>query len=95
MVFQGGAKKLAILGEKKQDHSQKSKNWALGNCWSLWKGLGMPKANCAKAGLSRPYKAPYPLSADYRPEIDVTPELGEADASYYHNLLGFYNGLWN
>jgi len=39
-------------------------------------------------GLRLPYKAPYPLSTDYRPEIDVTPELGEADASYNHTLIG-------
>ena len=39
-------------------------------------------------GLRLPYKAPYPLSTDYRPEIDLTPELGEADASYYHTLIG-------
>ncbi len=38
-----------------------------------------------------PYSAPNPLSIDYRPEIDVTPELGEADASYYQCLIGV---LW-
>jgi hypothetical protein len=33
--------------------------------------------------MKLPYTAPNPLSTDYRPELDVTPELGEADASYY------------
>jgi hypothetical protein len=37
------------------------------------------------------YKAPTPLSSGYRPKIDVSPELGEADASYYHSLIGV---LW-
>jgi hypothetical protein len=34
------------------------------------------------------YKAPNLLSTDYRPEIGVTPDLGEADALYYHNFIG-------
>ena len=52
------------------------------------KRLGMPKANQASKGHRLPHKAPNPLSTDYRPEIDVTPELGEDDASYYHTLIG-------
>ena len=39
-------------------------------------------------GLKLPYKAPNHLSTDYCPETDVTPELGETDASYYHTLIG-------
>ena len=41
-----------------------------------------------KKGMKLPYTAPNPLSTDYCPETDVTPELGEADASYYHTLVG-------
>ena len=43
-----------------------------------------------KKGMKLPYTAPNPLSTDYRPELDVTPELGgEAEASYYyHTLIG-------
>ena len=33
-------------------------------------------------------KAPTPLSNGYRPEIDMSPELESADASYYHSLIG-------
>ena len=33
-------------------------------------------------------KAPTPMSCGYRPEIDVTPELGPEDAAYYHSLIG-------
>ncbi len=29
-----------------------------------------------------------PLSNGYRPEIDMSPELESADASYYHSLIG-------
>ena len=28
------------------------------------------------------------MTSDYRPEIDITPELGEADAEYFHSLIG-------
>ena len=42
----------------------------------------------AKAGEELPYKAPTPLSSGYRPEIDVSPELGETDASHFHSLVG-------
>ena len=33
-------------------------------------------------------KAPTPLSNGYRPEIDMSPELEHADASYFHSLIG-------
>ena len=41
-----------------------------------------------KKGMKLPYTAPNPLPTDYRPELDVTPELGEAEALYYHTLIG-------
>ena len=28
------------------------------------------------------------MTSDYRPEIYITPELGEADATYFHSLIG-------
>ena len=28
------------------------------------------------------------MTSDYRPEIDITPEIGEADAAYFHSLIG-------
>ena len=28
------------------------------------------------------------MTSDYRPEIDITPELGEEDAAYFHSLIG-------
>ena len=33
-------------------------------------------------------KAPAPFQNNYRPEIEMTEELGEDDASYYHSLIG-------
>jgi len=38
--------------------------------------------------MKLPYKAPNPLTFDYCPEIDVSHELGEDDASYYQTLIG-------
>ena len=53
------------------------------------KGMKLPiAAHQAKQGCSLPYNAPNPLSTGYCPETDVTPELGEHDASYYHTLVG-------
>ena len=28
------------------------------------------------------------MTGGYRPEIDITPELGEEDAAYFHSLIG-------
>ena len=28
------------------------------------------------------------MTSGYRPEIDITPDLGEEDAAYFHSLFG-------
>ena len=28
------------------------------------------------------------MTSDYRPVIDITPDLGEVDAAYFHSLIG-------
>ena len=33
-------------------------------------------------------KVPAPFKNGYRPEIDMTEDLGEDDAVYYHSLIG-------
>ena len=35
-----------------------------------------------------PKKAPAPMSNEYRPEIDISPELNATDAAYYQSLIG-------
>ena len=42
----------------------------------------------AKTGEKLLYKAPTPISSRYHPEIDVSPELGDNDASTFHSLVG-------
>ena len=41
-----------------------------------------------KRGESLAAKSVTPMASGYRPEIDITPELGEADAAYFHSLIG-------
>ena len=40
-----------------------------------------------KKGQKLPAKAPPPLSSKYRPEVDISEELGEDESSYYHSLI--------
>jgi hypothetical protein len=70
------------------DHLQKKGNYGnyVPNCLRQ-KGTKLPTADQAKQGLLLPYNTPYPLSTGYPPEMDVTPELGEADALYYQTLV--------
>ena len=48
----------------------------------------LPAAHQDEKGCLWPHNAPNPLSSVYRPELDVMPELGEADALYYHTFVG-------
>ena len=41
-----------------------------------------------KIGLKLPSRTKTPLSSNYRPEIDVSPELNATDATYYQSLIG-------
>ena len=41
-----------------------------------------------KKGQKLPAKALTPLSSKYRPEVDISEELGEDEGSYYHSLIG-------
>ncbi len=67
------------------------KAWAFGSCQYVQSAIPNVEDHLTKAGEKLPYKAPTPLSSGYCPEIDVSPELGEDDASYFHSLVGV---LW-
>ena len=41
-----------------------------------------------KRGEGLAVKAVTPMTSGYRPEIDITPELGSEDAAYYHSIIG-------
>jgi hypothetical protein len=64
------------------------KAWAFGSCQYVQSAVRNVEDHLAKTGEKLPYKAPTPLSSGYRPEIDVSPELGETDASHFHSLVG-------
>ena len=41
-----------------------------------------------KQGKFLPEKALTPMTNGYRPEINISPEIGTKDAAYYHSLIG-------
>ncbi len=62
--------------------------WAFGSCQYVQSVVRNVEEHLMKAGEKLPYKAPTSLSNGYCPEIDVSPELGEKDASHFHSLIG-------
>lgn len=46
------------------------------------------ESHLKKLGQSLPARATTPLKSGYRPEIDVSDELSDADAAYYQSLIG-------
>jgi hypothetical protein len=64
------------------------KAWAFGFCQYVQSTVKKFEEHLAKTGEKLPYKAPTLLSSNYRPEIDVSPELGVTEASHFHSLIG-------
>ena len=64
------------------------KAWVFGSSQYVQPAVKNVFEYLAKKGMKLPYKAPNPLSTYYHPKIDMTPELGEADASYYPTFIG-------
>ncbi len=62
--------------------------WAFGSCQYVQTAVRNVEDHLSKSGEKLPYKAPTPLLSGYRPEIDVSPELDETEASYFHSLIG-------
>ena len=62
--------------------------WAFGSCQYVQAAVKNVEDYLTSKGEKLPYKAPTPLSSGYRPEIDVSPELGGEEASYFHSLIG-------
>ncbi len=65
-----------------------TKAWAFGSCQYIQAAVCNVEDHLAKIGEKLPYKAPTPLSSRYCPKIDVSPELGDTDSSYFHSLVG-------
>ncbi len=62
--------------------------WAFGSCQYAQAAVKNVEDYLILKGEKLPYKAPTPLSSGYHPEIDVSPELGGEEASYFHSLIG-------
>ncbi len=62
--------------------------WAFGSCQYVQSAVRNVEEHLMKAGEKLTYKTPTLLSNGYCPEIDVSPELGEKDASRFHSLIG-------
>ena len=62
--------------------------WAFGSTQYVRAAVANAEKYLKKKGMSLPAKAPNPLREGYRPEIDISPELQDEAASYYHSLIG-------
>jgi hypothetical protein len=65
-----------------------TKAWAFGSCQYVQAVVCNVEDHLAKTREKLPNKAPTPLFSRYHPEIDVSPELGNTDSSYFHFLVG-------
>ena len=62
--------------------------WAFGSAQYVKAAVTNVEEYLSKIGQSLPARAKTPLSANYRPELDVSDELGPDEASYYQSLIG-------
>ena len=62
--------------------------WAFGSAQYVKAAVSNVKDYLVNRGKVLPARAKTPLSSGYRPEIDVTDELGPEEASYYQSLIG-------
>ena len=79
--YLGGMLRLVTL-------SNGMKAWAFGSSQYVNAAVNNVREHLRKKGENLPNRVQTPLSSKYRPEIDISPELGEDDASYYHSLIG-------
>lgn len=62
--------------------------WAFGSTQYVQAAVNNVEEYLAKSGKKLQARAPTPLANEYRPEIDMSDECNEDDASYYHSLIG-------
>ena len=60
--------------------------WAFSSSQYVQNAVGNIEKYLRKMGKSLPKRANTPLSLNYRPETDMTPELEPAEASYYQSF---------
>ena len=62
--------------------------WAYGSTQYVRAAVDNVKEYLSNKGEKLAAKALTPLKINYRPEIDITEELGEDKSSYYQSLIG-------
>ena len=62
--------------------------WAFGSAQYVKAAVKNVETYIAKEGRTLPAKATTPMPSGYRPEIDVSDELGAMEAAYYQSLIG-------
>jgi len=62
--------------------------WAFSSSQYVQNAVKNIETYLKKQGKALPTKAPSPFSNDYRPELDVSPELTMSEASHYQSLIG-------
>ena len=62
--------------------------WAFISTQYVKAAVANVETHLSKSGQRLKLKATGPLPRDYRPEIDITDELGGEEASYYQSLIG-------
>ena len=61
--------------------------WAFGSTQYVRAAVDNVKEYLSNKGKKIAEKALIPLKSNYRPEIDITKELGEDESSYYQSLI--------
>ena len=62
--------------------------WAFGSSQYVQLAVSSVEEYLQSKGEMLVVKAPTPFLNGYRPKIDLSPELGDADASDFHSLIG-------
>ena len=62
--------------------------WAFSSSQYVQNAVKNIETYLKKQGKALPTKAPAPFSNDYRPELDVSPELTMSEAAHYQSLIG-------
>ena len=79
--YLGGMLRLVTL-------SNGMKAWAFGSSQYVHVAVNNVREHLRKKGENLPISVQTLFSSQYRPEIDILPELREDDASYFHSLIG-------
>ena len=62
--------------------------WAFGSTYYVRAAVDNVKEYLSNKGKKLAVKSLTPLTSNYRPDINITEELGEDESSYYQSLIG-------